>query len=359
MILKYREIRNNTYISTRLIIQDCLVSQKLEIPSLVFRITTLTETYLRSLNKRIIPFPNFCNSFLRFGCLLSIYLQTFSTNLLHFSHNCGSRTWNFHHQNGVLNFHLNLYFLERYPHWLFLAWNLAISVMALFFYRHQCIVEEQYKVSHKKFIFCILLLFLVMSSLHFFTIQVSHIDPSLWPELLRKVCFLFSKKIYSFQELAKFKTIFTYSLIFKQRPEAMDLLKIPNVYYFPLFYGWEHFSSLRVSNYTYLTLKLFINLTSVLTLLGLICHMQYIFRKQCEHLTVCTQELQKKFLRTQIIQLFIYLSFDYLTYLCLKLLFKEVTDIFLTKREWLCFINSQRTIAIFRWRFPLLLFLFP
>uniref|UniRef100_A0A1I7WF81 G_PROTEIN_RECEP_F1_2 domain-containing protein n=1 Tax=Heterorhabditis bacteriophora TaxID=37862 RepID=A0A1I7WF81_HETBA len=63
------------------------------------------------------------------------------------------------------------------------------------------------------------------------------------------------------------------------------------------------------------TLKLFINLTSVLTLLGLICHMRYILRKQCEHLTVHTQQLQKKFLRAQIIQLFIYIPFDYLTHL--------------------------------------------
>uniref|UniRef100_A0A1I7XAZ9 G_PROTEIN_RECEP_F1_2 domain-containing protein n=1 Tax=Heterorhabditis bacteriophora TaxID=37862 RepID=A0A1I7XAZ9_HETBA len=42
-----------------------------------------------------------------------------------------------------------------------------------------------------------------------------------------------------------------------------------------------------------------------LTLLGLISHMQYIFRKQCEHLTVRTQELQKKFLKAQIIQVMV------------------------------------------------------
>uniref|UniRef100_A0A1I7W659 7TM_GPCR_Srx domain-containing protein n=1 Tax=Heterorhabditis bacteriophora TaxID=37862 RepID=A0A1I7W659_HETBA len=51
-----------------------------------------------------------------------------------------------------------------------------------------------------------------------------------------------------------------------------------------------------------LTHRLLINLSSALILLGLICHMQYILRRQCQHLTVHTQELQKTFLRAQIIQ---------------------------------------------------------
>uniref|UniRef100_A0A1I7X047 G_PROTEIN_RECEP_F1_2 domain-containing protein n=1 Tax=Heterorhabditis bacteriophora TaxID=37862 RepID=A0A1I7X047_HETBA len=50
------------------------------------------------------------------------------------------------------------------------------------------------------------------------------------------------------------------------------------------------------------TFKLLINLIIVLTFLGLICHIQYILRRHCDHLTVHTQGLQKKFLRTQIIQ---------------------------------------------------------
>uniref|UniRef100_A0A1I7W816 Serpentine receptor class gamma n=1 Tax=Heterorhabditis bacteriophora TaxID=37862 RepID=A0A1I7W816_HETBA len=328
MILKYREIRNNTYISTRLIIQDCLVSQTRYLLILIQFKALVSLQIFRSLNKRIIPFPNFYLGF----CSRYIYKGFLPTCTL-FSHSCGSRTWNFHHQNGNLKFHV---FRQLYFNFSIYAWNLTISVVALFFHRHQCIVQNKYKINRKKLISCIVVLIFVVSSFHFIAFHLTEVDPSLWPELLRKVCFLFRKKIY---------------VIFKQYPEAMELLKIPNVYYFPAsfmlkmhigitilfssFTGGNIFSSLRVSNYTYLTLKLFINLTSVLTLLGLICHMQYIFRKQCEHLTVCTQELQKKFLRAQIIQLFIYLSFDYLTYLCLKLLFREVTDIFLTKREWL------------------------
>uniref|UniRef100_A0A1I7WWY4 G_PROTEIN_RECEP_F1_2 domain-containing protein n=1 Tax=Heterorhabditis bacteriophora TaxID=37862 RepID=A0A1I7WWY4_HETBA len=55
--------------------------------------------------------------------------------------------------------------------------------------------------------------------------------------------------------------------------------------------------------------QLLIKLTSVLIILGLICHIQYIFWKQCEHLTVHTQEQQKKFLRAQIIQTTFYFYF--------------------------------------------------
>uniref|UniRef100_A0A1I7W6Q9 G protein-coupled receptor n=1 Tax=Heterorhabditis bacteriophora TaxID=37862 RepID=A0A1I7W6Q9_HETBA len=152
--------------------------------------------------------------------------------------------------------------------------------------------QKKYKVSHKKFIFCIVLFILVVSSFHYIFTQLSEVHPSLWPELLRKVCLLLSQLIWKIPKLAKFKTNFTYSVIFKQNPEAMELLKIPNAYYFPASFMFK----------MYLTIQILFSSFSVVTLLGLICHMRYIFRKQCEHLTVRTQELQKKFLRTQIIQ---------------------------------------------------------
>uniref|UniRef100_A0A1I7WWE6 Transmembrane protein n=1 Tax=Heterorhabditis bacteriophora TaxID=37862 RepID=A0A1I7WWE6_HETBA len=174
-------------------------------------------------------------------------------------------------------------------------------------------------MNRKKFIFCILLLIFVLSSFQYIATKPFEVDPSLWPELLRKV--------------SKFKTTFIYSVIFKQNPEAMELLKIPNIYYIPPSFMLKMFLTINILVSFFMggnifpllafliTLRLFINLTSVLTLLGLICHMQYIFRKQCKHLTARTQELQKKFLRAQIIQLFIHLSFYYLTYLCLRLLY--------------------------------------
>uniref|UniRef100_A0A1I7W9A6 G_PROTEIN_RECEP_F2_4 domain-containing protein n=1 Tax=Heterorhabditis bacteriophora TaxID=37862 RepID=A0A1I7W9A6_HETBA len=68
-----------------------------------------------------------------------------------------------------------------------LLWALSVSTIALFFYRHQCIVEEQYKMSRKNVISCILLLLFVLTSLHVISFQLSEVDPSLWPELLRKV----------------------------------------------------------------------------------------------------------------------------------------------------------------------------
>uniref|UniRef100_A0A1I7WEK0 7TM_GPCR_Srx domain-containing protein n=1 Tax=Heterorhabditis bacteriophora TaxID=37862 RepID=A0A1I7WEK0_HETBA len=64
------------------------------------------------------------------------------------------------------------------------------SFMTLFFYRHQCIVAKQYKLSRKKSIFGILLLFFAVICLNFTSLELSQVDPSLWPELLRKVCLL-------------------------------------------------------------------------------------------------------------------------------------------------------------------------
>uniref|UniRef100_A0A1I7WQJ8 Ovule protein n=1 Tax=Heterorhabditis bacteriophora TaxID=37862 RepID=A0A1I7WQJ8_HETBA len=100
--------------------------------------------------------------------------------------------------------------------------------MALFFYRHQCIVGKKYKL-----ISCILLLLFVVLTQHIIVSLLTEFHRSLWPELLRKVCLLLSQLIWPIQKLAKFNTTFTYSVIFKQNPEAMELLRIPNVYYFP------------------------------------------------------------------------------------------------------------------------------
>uniref|UniRef100_A0A1I7XVT2 Vomeronasal type-2 receptor 26 n=1 Tax=Heterorhabditis bacteriophora TaxID=37862 RepID=A0A1I7XVT2_HETBA len=116
---------------------------------------------------------------------------------------------------------------------------------------------KQYKISRKILVSGILLLVFVMTCLNVISAKLSEVDPSLWPEL----CVFYS----SIRILAKFITTFTYSLIFKQRPEAMELLKIPNVYYFPTSFMLKmfltinnllkHFSSLRVSNYSQIIYK--------------------------------------------------------------------------------------------------------
>uniref|UniRef100_A0A1I7XJD4 IPPc domain-containing protein n=1 Tax=Heterorhabditis bacteriophora TaxID=37862 RepID=A0A1I7XJD4_HETBA len=77
--------------------------------------------------------------------------------------------------------------------------GLAISIVGLFFYRHQCIVN---KLTNKQFYFCILFDFLVLSSLTNAFLIVSHTDSSQWSKALEKV-----------------------------NPKVVVLLKIPNIYY--------------------------------------------------------------------------------------------------------------------------------
>uniref|UniRef100_A0A1I7XQ65 G protein-coupled receptor n=1 Tax=Heterorhabditis bacteriophora TaxID=37862 RepID=A0A1I7XQ65_HETBA len=78
---------------------------------------------------------------------------------------------------------------------------LAVSIMELFLYRHQCIVK---KLSNRQFHFCIFVCFFVSSSIVNAFVTLSSVDSSQWSEALKKV-----------------------------NPTAMDLLEIPNIYYFP------------------------------------------------------------------------------------------------------------------------------
>uniref|UniRef100_A0A1I7WG93 G_PROTEIN_RECEP_F1_2 domain-containing protein n=1 Tax=Heterorhabditis bacteriophora TaxID=37862 RepID=A0A1I7WG93_HETBA len=93
----------------------------------------------------------------------------------------------------------------------------------------------------------------------------------------------------SSREMRKYRW---YLLNYQQNPEAIELLNIPNIYYVPPSFLCHRFLAIITS----------ICCSSALIVLGLICHIQYIFRKRCEHLTTRTQELQKKFLKAQIIQ---------------------------------------------------------
>uniref|UniRef100_A0A1I7WK93 G_PROTEIN_RECEP_F1_2 domain-containing protein n=1 Tax=Heterorhabditis bacteriophora TaxID=37862 RepID=A0A1I7WK93_HETBA len=109
-----------------------------------------------------------------------------------------------------------------------------------------------------------MLFHLILICLENILLQICIVDPSLWPELLRK-----------------------------QNSEAIDLLNIPNIYYIPSSFVFR----------TCMAIVIPCGCLIILIILSLICHMQYILRKQCEHLTVYTQKLQRMFLITQIIQL--------------------------------------------------------
>uniref|UniRef100_A0A1I7WW92 Uncharacterized protein n=1 Tax=Heterorhabditis bacteriophora TaxID=37862 RepID=A0A1I7WW92_HETBA len=113
IILKYREIQNNTYISTRLIIRDCLVSRnrKFSIPN--YNSNRKLVLFLSLKRKPVITLPNFVILSTDFAfCCRYICKCPLPTCTL-FSHTCGSRSWIPHHQNGNLNFHVNLYFLKK------------------------------------------------------------------------------------------------------------------------------------------------------------------------------------------------------------------------------------------------------
>uniref|UniRef100_A0A1I7XDV6 7TM_GPCR_Srx domain-containing protein n=1 Tax=Heterorhabditis bacteriophora TaxID=37862 RepID=A0A1I7XDV6_HETBA len=79
--------------------------------------------------------------------------------------------------------------------------GLSASIVELFFYRHQCIVN---KLTNKQFYFCIFAHFFVLSCFVNGFLIVSHVDSSQWSEAVKK-----------------------------WNPTAMYVLKIPNIYYIP------------------------------------------------------------------------------------------------------------------------------
>uniref|UniRef100_A0A1I7WAJ4 G_PROTEIN_RECEP_F1_2 domain-containing protein n=1 Tax=Heterorhabditis bacteriophora TaxID=37862 RepID=A0A1I7WAJ4_HETBA len=151
-----------------------------------------------------------------------------------FSHICCGRPWISHQQNRISYFHIFRFICffskklileyNKYQIHVLLLCGLLFSIMTLFFYRHQCIAEKQYKVNNKKIIFYFVLYLCIVFCLQFIFFKLCDVHPSLWPELLRKVCILL---------IIRYKATSTYSIIFKQNPEAMELLKIPNIYYLP------------------------------------------------------------------------------------------------------------------------------
>uniref|UniRef100_A0A1I7WZS8 Serpentine receptor class gamma n=1 Tax=Heterorhabditis bacteriophora TaxID=37862 RepID=A0A1I7WZS8_HETBA len=138
--------------------------------------------------------------------------------------------------------------------------------------------------------------------------------------LMASVCLLHSQNNVAIYELVKFKVTYTYSIIFKQSAEAMELLKIQNFFYQPASLSYGMAFSIGILSIC----------ISALIIMGLSCHMQYIFRKQCVHLTVHTQELQKKFLKAQIIQ-------GHLTIRCIRRTFCQ-------KALKQCKMNEPQTI---------------
>uniref|UniRef100_A0A1I7WJQ0 Signal peptide protein n=1 Tax=Heterorhabditis bacteriophora TaxID=37862 RepID=A0A1I7WJQ0_HETBA len=160
------------------------------------------------------------------------------------------RSWISHHQNRSFYFHIFrfIYFFKRKPileynkyaeliilanifvanGWSFIFYNDTIFLPTPVYCR-KTIQSEQQEIH--------ILYYLIDIYRNFIFFHIINVHPSLWPELLRKV---FNKSII------RYKATSTYSIIFKQNPEAMELLKIPNIYYIPSSFILKMFVSLCI-----------------------------------------------------------------------------------------------------------------
>uniref|UniRef100_A0A1I7WF47 Secreted protein n=1 Tax=Heterorhabditis bacteriophora TaxID=37862 RepID=A0A1I7WF47_HETBA len=181
-------------------------------------------------------------------------------------------------------------------------------------------------MSHKKFIFCIVLLLLVVSSFHYIANQLSELT-RLCAKFLKRLSlialFLAIPGSYGTTENSEY---FLYASFFYAQYVCSSFYVCRMFFGYEQFFHFEFLITLIIYKFNFSSGRLRTHLSHAVHLPGTM---------QTPHgpYPRTSKKVFKSSDNPGVSKLFIYLPFAYLTNLCLRLLFREVTDIFLTKRE--------------------------